>query len=97
MITSDESVIEGRLLMDGAILLADASEKRIDKLVKTWLIHLSDDPASGAWLRLYKDPTDGRLWELSYPQSEMQGGGPRRLRVITPADAAQVFRWNNVV
>lgn len=97
MIASDELVIEGNLLMDGAVLRADASENRIDALVNTWLVHLSDDPASGAWLRLYKDPSDGRLWELSYPLSEMHGGGPRRLRVIAPADAAQVFRWNNAV
>ncbi|MGZ5170952.1 MAG: Imm27 family immunity protein, partial [Burkholderiales bacterium] len=66
-------------------------------LVNRWLIHLTDDPASGAWLRLYKDPTDGRLWELTYPHSEMHGGGPRILRVITSTEAAQTFGWKNEV
>ena len=34
---------------------------------------------TGNWAVLYRD-ADGAVWEVTFPQSEMQGGGPRRLR-----------------
>jgi hypothetical protein len=36
---------------------------------------------------LYVDPTDGRYWELTYPQGDMQGGGPPQIRVVSEEDA----------
>lgn len=44
---------------------------------------------TSGWLSLYRDPATGALWEVSYPQSEMHGGGPRRLALIS-MDAAKV-------
>jgi len=38
---------------------------------------------------LYRDPDDGRLWELTWPQSDMHGGGPHRLSCLT-IDAARM-------
>ncbi len=32
---------------------------------------------------LYRDPADNRLWELSYPNSALHGGGPPMLRNCT--------------
>ena len=40
--------------------------------------------ASG-WLSLYRDPVTGDLWEVSYPQGEMHGGGPRQLARVAAA------------
>ena len=37
----------------------------------------------GGWTTIYRHRDTGELWELSYPQSEMHGGGPRRLRLLT--------------
>jgi len=34
------------------------------------------------WETLYRDPRDLRLWELTYPQSEMHRGGPPMLRCL---------------
>jgi hypothetical protein len=31
---------------------------------------------------LYRDPVTGRLWELTWPQSDLHGGGPPRLRLV---------------
>jgi len=42
--------------------------------------------ASG-WCSLYRDRVSGDLWEISYPHSEMHGGGPRSLARISPSDA----------
>ena len=40
------------------------------------------------WSVLFRDPGDGRLWELTYPESGSQGGGPPRLTCID-ADVAR--------
>lgn len=34
------------------------------------------------WTTIYRHRETQQVWELSYPQSEMHGGGPRRLRLI---------------
>ncbi len=39
--------------------------------------------ANEGWSTLYRDSADGRLWELTYPQSELHGGGPPVLRWVT--------------
>lgn len=39
------------------------------------------------WEILYKDNSDNRLWELIYPNSEMQGGGAPMLRTIDKKSA----------
>lgn len=44
--------------------------------------------AEAGWSTLYRDPTDSRLWELTYPQGELHGGGPPTLRVMQ-GDAAK--------
>lgn len=42
------------------------------------------------WAVLYRDPADGRLWELTFPSGTLLDGGPPRLKTISPADAR---RW----
>ena len=41
------------------------------------------DVAEGGWSKLYRDPSDGRLWELTFPNSEWHGGGPPCLTCIS--------------
>ncbi|MEE2691656.1 MAG: Imm27 family immunity protein [Pseudomonadota bacterium] len=40
------------------------------------------------WSRLYWDAHDGRYWELTYPHSEMHGGGPAQIEEVTPEYAS---------
>jgi Immunity protein 27 len=63
--------------------------KRIFALTQSRLVKVKTD-ASG-WDTLYRDPTDGRFWELIYPQSHLHGGGPPELRNLTPDDAKQKY------
>jgi hypothetical protein len=63
--------------VQGTQVEADETCKRIKWLVAEKLIEITTD-ASG-WDVLYRDPADGRHWELTYPQSHMHGGGPPRL------------------
>jgi hypothetical protein len=39
------------------------------------------------WETLFQDPVDGRYWELTFPQSQLQGGGPPKLTYIETKDA----------
>jgi immunity protein 27 of polymorphic toxin system len=61
-------------------IVADPTCERIEWLVGNHLVQLGAD-ASG-WDELYRDPDDGRLWELTWPQSEVHGGGPPRLTCV---------------
>ena len=70
-------------------MAADAAAARIDRLINGLLIKIGTD-LSG-WETLYRDPQDGRYWELTFPQSEMQGGGPPRLRHISDKEATQKY------
>jgi len=71
----------------GSKVSAEGDAAKIDALLSAELIKLST--ADGGWRTLYRHRRTGGLWELSYPQSEMHGGGPRRLRqlaLLVPED-----------
>jgi hypothetical protein len=70
-------------------VVADATEQRIEWLTKQKLKRIANDWSG--WNTLYRDPRDGRLWELTYPQGEMHGGGPRRLHVLSRDEAAAKY------
>ncbi len=70
-------------------LVEDETCQRITKLVTAYLAKLGED-LSG-WETLYRDPKDGRFWELTHPQSEMHGGGPPELRWVPPEVALQKY------
>lgn len=61
-------------------LSRDSVAQRIDLLVANHLQALGTD--GSGWDLLLRDPTDGRLWELTYPESHCSGGGPPRLTCI---------------
>ena len=65
---------------------SDAVTRRIEALVRNSLVRVG--VTAGGWDTLYRDPSDGRLWEHIYPQSDRHGGGPPSLVVIAPLDAA---------
>jgi hypothetical protein len=63
----------------------DSTEQRIQALIDHQLERIAT--ATGDGQPHIATPPDGRNWELTYPHSEMQGGGPARLAVISPAEA----------
>ena len=76
----DDRVLTGAWVMSGSRVVGDATCQRIDALIDSHLQKLGVD-ATG-WETIYSDPDDNRLWEHTYPHSEMHGGGPPELRVI---------------
>jgi hypothetical protein len=84
-----ETVITGSWILQNGKVVGDDVVKRIRALASSHLVKLGTD-ASG-WNTLYRDPDDGRLWELVYPQGELQGGGPPQLKCISAEDARQKY------
>lgn len=76
----DESELVGSWTMIEGRMAEDETSKRIRALVSRELRPIA--VSSDGWDRLYEDPQDHRLWELSYPSSEVHGGGPPALRVV---------------
>lgn len=81
----DSDLVGAWQLLRGKVF-GDPTCERIEWLIANHLVQLGTD--SSGWDDLYRDPDDGRLWELTLPQSEMHGGGPPRLTCIS-VDAAR--------
>jgi hypothetical protein len=82
-----ESDLVGAWALKDGKMMANATARRIQWLIEHQLVELGAD--SSGWDALYRDPSDGRLWELTYPQSDSHGGGPPRLTCI---DSGEVQR-----
>ena len=84
----ESELIAGSEVRDGREVPDDAA-MRIRWLTKFHLRKLGS--ADGGWSILYRDPTDGRLWEKTYPESSLHGGGPVVLRVIGHDEAVRHY------
>jgi hypothetical protein len=69
----------------------DATAQRIEWLLAHSLRYVAT--AESGWGRLYQNPVDGHYWELSFPQSHLQGGGPPTLTRLEPEDVIRHYRW----
>ena len=61
-------------------MIGDEIERQIWDMVRNRLNRLGE--RDGGWAMLYHDSSADIYWELSFPQSEMHGGGPARLAPI---------------
>lgn len=86
-IDPSETLLTGKWIRGGDGIVSDETYQRIRQLVNGPLVKLGTDWSG--WGTLYRDPSDGRLWELIYPQGHLHGGGPPQLRVLTPEEATK--------
>jgi hypothetical protein len=84
-----ETELIGQWRFEGGRIIPDATCERIEYLRREVLREIARD--TSGWDVLFKDPNDGRLWELTYPQSEMHGGGPPQLRCLSTHDAGMKY------
>jgi hypothetical protein len=87
-LTAHEVALQGSL-SHGITGAPDVVESRIRWLVANRLAPLGS--AAGGWDWLFRDPRDGRLWELTFPLGSLHGPGPRRLAVIDPRRAEEKY------
>ena len=88
-----ETELVGKWVEQNGKVVADPTCQRIDELTNGILDVVQDHPHQGGWLRLYRDKSDGRFWERSYPESELHGGGPPMLRCISPDEVVRKYRF----
>ena len=91
-ISPDEAKIIGSWVMVNGRMIEDEASHRIDSLIKKELQHVAT--TKDGWEKLYRDPRDGRLWELTYPHSEMQGGGPPALLLASPEKIQEKYAFS---
>jgi hypothetical protein len=78
---SSETRLEGQWgFREDGCLIPDETCSRIEYLTQNVLKKLATDITG--WQILYQDPVDYRYWELTYPHSDWQGGGPPLLQHI---------------
>ena len=81
-----ETDLVGQWIRQGDRVGVDPVEGRINELIARHLQRLAY--SSAGWTILYRDPQDGRYWELSFPHGEMPGGGSKRLTNLSEEAAA---------
>lgn len=91
LIAPDEMEITGTWITIQARVEEDQICKRIADLVKNHLIEVGHDQSG--WDTLFRDPGDGRFWELVYPQSQLQGGGPPQLRCLSADEVKSKYAF----
>src|ERR1700738_49650 len=89
-LTSKEVDLRGDwIVQKDRSVVADAIEKRIEWLTTQKPARIANGSSAGE--TLYRAPRDVRWWERTYPQGEMQGGGPRRLHLLSHDEAAAKY------
>ena len=84
-ILNNETKITGGWTNLNGKVQKDEATVRIEWLINNKLQKIAQD--TSGWDILYLDPNDNRLWELTYPDSELHGGGPPTLSFISSAAA----------
>jgi Immunity protein 27 len=86
---ASETDLIGSWIKTGSGLASDSIEQRIEWLIGNYLRKVAK--TSDGWDVLYRDPNDGRYWELTFPRGPIHGGGPRRLTSIADVDARHKY------
>ena len=89
LLNPSETYLQGKWLFTGGSVVADDMCQRIKFLTETVLIKVATD-ATG-WQVLYRDPGDGRYWELQYQDSDEFGGGAPTLKCLNIDSARQKY------
>ena len=88
----NETRLTGEWLFINGKMIGDENTSRIEWLLKNVLEEVRCSPVSGGWETLFLDPTDGRYWEHTYPQSYLHGGGPPELIHLSLVEAKQKYK-----
>ncbi len=86
---ADEEALVGRWVVRDNEVIADEVCQTINHLISTRLRRVAE--REGGWTVLYEDPIDKSYWELTYPHSEMQGGGPPKLTKLSIDNAWRAY------
>ena len=88
-IKSEETLLVGSWKIRDGKVVGDEVCSRIQMLKSNYLKKVAQDESS--WETLYQDPSDGRYWLLTYPNSEYHGGGAPTLKNVTLGEIRGMF------
>ena len=90
-IKQDEIELVGKWIQTESSLEKDETCLRIERLISDYLIKTAN--GNSGWEKLYQDPEDNRYWELTYPESEMHGGGAPTLRNLSDIEVIKKYTF----
>ena len=85
-------IIKGRWIRKENKVEGDESCRLIKHLITDHFKKVTE--RESGWAILYQNPLDGSYWELTYPQGELQGGGPPQLEKLSIEEVSK--RYNAV-
>ena len=88
-IAPNEKEIIGSWVMVNCQMTEDDASRRIRSLIQTELKYVAS--TKDGWEKLYRDARDGRYWEITYPNGELQGGGPQASFLINSEKAEEKY------
>lgn len=83
-----ETELQGFWIDLGSAMVPDSTWERIKNLTDSSLILIKQGKEGKT---LYRDPADGRFWELIYSRPELKDGGPPLLKEIAADFALQIY------
>lgn len=89
MLKSDEFKLQGKWITSNDKVIDDEISIRIKFLKNNYLIKLAT--SYDGWDTLFQDSNDKRFWELIFEKSELHGGGPPSLIVISKVDIEKKY------
>lgn len=88
----NERILTGTWIYVNNVMRSDEVCERIEWLVKNQLKKIASSPQWGDWETLFQNLSDGRYWERTYPQGDLQGGGPPQLQMISEDEAKSKYK-----
>ena len=85
----DKTKIVGKRVYLNGSVVKDENTKQIESLIKDYLKTIATDESG--WDTLYQNPDDNKFWELTYLQSELHGGGPPCLSILSEEEARKKY------
>jgi|TARA_B110000902_G_scaffold86485_1_gene102630 hypothetical protein len=76
----NQKEIIGKWIFKDGKVLADSNCNTIELMIKNDLIEFESDDDN--WIKKNKGKKDGSIWELTYPEGHLHGGGPPKLNKV---------------
>jgi len=84
-----ENKIVGKWILKDGKIIGDKNNQLIEQMIENELVEISRK--DGGWTVLYKSSIDNNYWELTFPQSELHGGGPKTLERLSFEDISTKY------
>ena len=82
-------IIKGNWLVVDEKIVGDSICEIIENMIANNLDEVGN--REGGWITLFKEKTTGKFWERTFPESNMHGGGPPQLELLSKNDIKERY------